>query len=92
MMKKRLEEKQYFNAAIRAGLKDRLNSIQTRQNRINEERFDYMKQVSKDMGKDMIIETQHTVNKLQNIVDDLTKLITEEDKDVPDANYFKFKD
>ena len=92
MMKKRLEEKQYFDAAIRAGLKDRLNSIQTRQNRINEERFDYIKQVSKDMGKDMIIETQHTVNKLQNIVDDLTKLFSEEDKDVSDANYFKFKD
>ena len=91
MMRKRGEFQEYFDNAPKLGLKERITSIQNRQLRVNDEKFDKIKRATKDMSQDMLLEMQRGVNQLKKVInEDLTKMVKGEESH--DKNYFKFKE
>ena len=76
--KQKRQQNLWFKEASNFGLKDRLEVMQSKENRISEDQFNYLKRATKDFGVISIKETMLELNRLQKAIEqDLKKVVGE---------------
>ena len=67
--KQKRQQNLWFKEASNFGLKDRLEVMQSKENRISEDQFNYLKRATKDFGVISIKETMLELNRLQKAIE-----------------------
>lgn len=67
--KQKKQQNLWFKEASNFGLKDRLEVMQSKENRISEDQFNYLKRATKDFGVISIKETMLELNRLQKAIE-----------------------